>query len=316
MIGHTGNDIRTAVLISGHLRVGNISFATDLIRSNNPSSTAFGGNPHTPIETVFEYFLEPLSRYSAIDLFLYVPVPEGTMPNHSWNGDPLTYQPYPGDYRVCALYSSHKIFTDQASNNKVFCKVEFETVLSNKFIANYKIWVSYVHRNHGREAYLRQEYGKYITNLAVKEYAIASGVSYTYKVRLRPDLAFRKNMSNLMMMKYRDVNANCHRAIYSANDEIMGGGAEDSFNYGEAKTMDYLLDRYMEILTDPEEHIQVSGLWMAEPRLKSSLQRKGICLIQDQSVWMEKIRLNENVRSYNVVTMEKHQDWIDMKSKR
>lgn len=164
------NGNRTAILISGQLRSGNVSFMSGMVAEQRNAHYFGGDDPPTPIRTCLEWLIAPLAKAGGVDLFIYIPVDRNTTYNKNWDGNPATYEPYPGDPKACELYSQSPIFQEH-TGNKVFCLIEFEKELTDEFIYHYDFWGSYFfpHSN-AKEVFLQQEYGKYRANFAVSSH--------------------------------------------------------------------------------------------------------------------------------------------------
>jgi len=87
--------------------------------------------------------------------------------------------------------------------------------------------------------------------MASKQYALATGTIYRYKIRLRPDLAVVKPFPPINSINFGNLSRSCLGTIYYPNNVIFPQGAEDSFNIGETAAMDHLLDRYVDLTTKP-----------------------------------------------------------------
>ena len=81
------------------------------------------------------------------------------------------------------------------------------------------------------------------------------GISYKYKVRLRPDTAIVKPLPLVSQMDFSGGNKpECLTHILYANKVIYKSGNEDWFNIGLAEHMDKLLDRYLDFISTPFVH--------------------------------------------------------------
>jgi hypothetical protein len=158
---------RTAIIISGQLRSGNVSFMSGKVTEQRNAHYFGSDDPPTPIRTCLEWLIAPLAILGGVDLFIYIPADRNVSYNRLWNGDPMTYEPYPGDPAACEVYSQSPIFQAH-TGNKVFCLIEFERELTDEFIARFSYWDSYFfHHTSAKEMFLQQEYGKYRANFAV-----------------------------------------------------------------------------------------------------------------------------------------------------
>lgn len=87
---------RTAVILSGQLRVGNMSILSPNVRGYMGTNIQkfFGGDdPPTPIATHLEHFLRVLGLYGGVDMFIFIQA-DHRMINGSdtWDGNPDTYE--------------------------------------------------------------------------------------------------------------------------------------------------------------------------------------------------------------------------------
>lgn len=247
-----------------------------------------GDDPPTPIETQLEFFMRPMAIYGGIDVFMYVTAkPE--LKEHSWDGDPDTYEPKVNDTFVCSPYINHPIFQNH-TGNRFFCLVENEVELSTPFTHAFNIWKNYTYgwAPHLREQVFQQLYGMYRANLAAKEYAKANFVDYVYKARLRPDNAFVKMFpTSILSMK-----GNCPHTIFCPNRVIYGNGWEDSFNFGYADVMDKALDRYLDLRSLRYDVPLAKGNhWDLEDFLTTLLRNKyNTCIESFGDLWIVVIR--------------------------
>jgi hypothetical protein len=164
----------------------------------------------------------------------------------------------------------------------------------------------------GVESFLQQEYGKYEANLAVKEYELAKGIKYKYKIRSRFDLAYVNYFPNISSLTFDDEN--CSSIVYYPNRLYMGLGAEDSFNFGLAEAMDPILDRYMDLIAGPVHNIHENntGWWNSEAHLVNSVKNKqNLCLLSLKALLVSKMRTKGHKHSYETHLLPAH-DWVDM----
>lgn len=151
----------------------------------------------------------------------------------------------------------------------------------------------------------------------MQEYANEAGLQYRFKIRIRPDIALVAKVPSPETYKFDHSDPNCKgKAIYYPYEPIFGVSAEDSFNFGEAKDMDHLLDRYMELVAEPFQFFQnirsKTMQWNSEYHLKGLLQTKyNSCLIQHGDMWMLKVRRSDYARPWDPPTHIK-QDWMKM----
>jgi hypothetical protein len=290
--GHTRN--RTAILLTGQLRSGNISFFSGNLNPTFGLTNMFGAaDPPTAVQTQLEWLMKPLTEWGGVDVFMYVEAhPEDN--NYVWDGNPATFKPRIGDTTVCEVYSYHPIFHN-GTGNRFFCLVEEEVALVNTFIANFSTWTRY---SYGQipgmvEQAVRQYYGMYRANLACKQFAAANNVHYTYKIRLRPDTALVKQFPKWSDFKFRDSSPNCHKHVYYANKKIYNNGNEDWFNVGLAEDMDHVLDRYVDITTEIFYGLRPGKNYFdLENHLVETMAEKyHICMSDYYDVWMVVIRV-------------------------
>jgi hypothetical protein len=86
---------RTAVILSGQFRVANFTILSPHVKGYQGSSLwkFFGGDdPPTPITTHLEHFLGRLGQYGGVDLFVYIQTNLAADGNHSWDGNPESYE--------------------------------------------------------------------------------------------------------------------------------------------------------------------------------------------------------------------------------
>jgi hypothetical protein len=292
---------RTAVIISGQLRSANLTILSAAIVDNAHKRMFGPEDPKTCAGTILKFFLEPLAEYGGVDVFMYLSA-HPQEPNSTWDGDPWTYNPSPGDTRACQVFSEHPIFNN-GTGNKFFCLVEEEVPLMNIFTKKNPIWETYTYHDplfKYAEQVLTQLYGMYQGNLAAKEYAVAAGITYKYKARVRPDVAFVRilNTTELKSMNFGQNarRAECKRTIYHANTALYRNSAvEDFFNFGLASDMDHLLDRYFEITTQPFVFdFKDRDDWKLEDHLKESLLRNHeSCQENWDQIWMVILRRSD-----------------------
>ena len=282
---------RTAVLISGELRSGNMTWRHKMLRRNQALAMFGVEDPPTPIETIIQWLFEIIiSQGGGLDVFYYVQAHPGHN-NSDWDGDPARYDAEIGDLRVCEPFKNHGLFND--TGNRFFCLVEPEIQLLTPMVNSNPSWNTYGYGKiiPAREQLLQQLYGMFRSNLASKQYAIASGINYKYKMRVRPDIALVRPF-----VKYNDLNFNkdmdgCATIVYP-NKAIMRGGGEDSFNVGYTEDMDHVLDRYLDFISLPNS-VGYSSNWTAETYLINSMRNLyNICFTWNPGIWMVPIRSN------------------------
>ncbi len=165
---------RTAVIVTGQLRSGNISFTSKNVSAN----TQFLGpdDPPTVILTQLALLLKPISEEGGVDVFMFVESSDQDK-DYIWDGDPLTFRPKEGDTTACGPYADNILF--QNTGNRFFCMVENEDKLMTKYLSQFSKWKRYIYHNieGSAEVALRQYYSMYRANLACKQYSIANNVS-------------------------------------------------------------------------------------------------------------------------------------------
>ena len=284
---------RTAVCISGQLRAGNVSWFSGKLRNNGALKMFGDADPPTTIATQLEWLIKILADHGGVDVFMYQTAhPEAKSSN--WNGETHTFETVAGDDTVCRPYSSHPIFS-QNSTNKFFCLVEPEVELMTPFLLKLPAWRYYTYGQSPilREQLLQQFYGMYRCNLASKQYALSHNITYTYKVRLRPDTAVVKMFPRLSELKFRSETGGCKKTIYYANKYIHKNGAEDWFNVGLAEDMDHLLDRYIDFTSTPfgTNELAKGNHYDAEDYVVGLMRdRYNICMTWESTIWMVVIR--------------------------
>jgi hypothetical protein len=297
---------RTAVIISGHLRSGNVSFLSGKIHEQRWAKYFGEDDPPTPIRSQLDHLLRPFALYGGIDLFIYIPVSRDS--SHTvWDGDPVSYEARINDSRPCELYADHPIFAPH-TKNKVFCMLEYEDRLSDPFIEGLAYWRRYYFRSkHAKEMFLQQEYGKYRANFGAKQYALMNGFDYRYKIRLRPDIALVKPFPSIESMRFSNVSKDCpDKTIYFPSAHIFGVSGEDSFNIGETEDMEHVLDRYLDLFTKKYEFGVIPSIprstWNSEAHLLGMLTKTyHTCLLSHPDIWMAKMRLSNYVRTFSEI---------------
>jgi hypothetical protein len=294
-----------------HKRRHNMKLAKKMIHDR-------GYGSYTPIQTIIELLIAPIAIHGGVDLFIYIPANRSITTSTPWNGLPWTYEPYEGDRRPCELYANNPIF-HPSTGNKAFCLVEYESQLTDRFIARFPYWRDYFYEApEGKEMFLQQEFGKYRGNLAAKQYALLSGHDYKYKVRLRPDEAIIKAIPPIQSFGYRRNHRCPGSTIYYPDEDIYGYSAVDSFNIGEASAMDMVLDRYMLLLTRNANWTMIPRYkdrwWTSELHLNHSLYNDyGICLKSHKQIVMAKIRKSNYSKPF-AHPQRTSMDWIALES--
>jgi hypothetical protein len=146
---------RTAILISGELRSGNISLMYLHDENHKTRGAIFARDRtmmkhrvisarNTPIMTSLTNLITPFALHGGVDVFLCI-----VAYPMSVKADKLsTLTPgiapiiYAGDTRPCELFSNHPIFGPDTDNN-VFCKIEVPSPKNNIFIEQNPIWDNY-----------------------------------------------------------------------------------------------------------------------------------------------------------------------------
>jgi hypothetical protein len=128
--------------------------------------------------------------------------------------------------------------------------------------------------------------------MAAKQYALMQGLTYKYKIRLRPDVGLTKPIPLPNQINFQGDNS-CSKVIYHSNPSLLAVGAEDTFNIGEAEDMDHLLDRYVDLTTKPFIYRSWRNYhyWNSESYLLALLEeRYHICLRHHDDIWMLVLR--------------------------
>ena len=112
-------------------------------------------------------------------------------------------------------------------------------------------------------------------NAAVRAHVASTGTTYVYKMRMRPDFAWQRDIPPLQALNMSDDRLLC------SSSELMPGGNEDSFAVGLASPMDVYLDRY------PFIHNFTSSrdLWTSESFAMDHVrQQAGIAIHKKSSI--------------------------------
>jgi hypothetical protein len=294
---------RTAIIITGQLRSGNISFSSGLLANHTINN--FGpDDPPTPILTQLVYIMKPLSEMGGIDVFMYV---EASTEDSSyvWDGRPETFRAKANDTTACRPYSEHELF--KRTGNRLLCFVGNEQRLMNLFLDKYSMWQRYLYNSKDgikNEQALRQYYSMYRANQACKQFAVAHNVTYTYKLRLRPDTAVCRFPDLSKVDFHKKVDPNCDSIILFPNIRVSGRSHRwigDWDNFGLAADMDHMLDHYEDmILSDfyainrPDKNFPI-GAFNLEFHLEHVLYTKyRICMRDNIEFWMFFIRLENH----------------------
>eukprot|EP00981_Chlorochromonas_danica_P013738 scaffold6806_cov177-Ochromonas_danica.AAC.10 len=270
-------------------------------------------DPPTTAMTIIEWIFKPLARKHPIDVFMYQTARPGAS-NANWDGSPETYQTVLGDTRGCEIFSKNEVF--QHTGNRFFCLIEPEEPLMNRFLANYSLWQNYYVVNgpyYLREQALQQLYAIYRGNLAAKQFALANGCQYAYKLRLRPDIAPVQPFPDLSVFDFGPTSPGTDGTIYYANRAIYNNGNEDWFNIGRAADMDHLLDRYVDFISLPPLYITNKPWFTLEQNLLGIMQiRYKIALTHHIDIWMVVIRVVNHPSTTRWVIPPKQNDWLEL----
>ena len=285
---------RTAAIISGQLRSGNMTWQHPKMRH----SGNYGKNdPPTPVQTILRWLFEIIiSQKGGVDVFYYVQA-HTDHNNSKWDGEPSTYLPSVGDLSVCEPFLNHSLFSN-ATGNRFFCLVEPEIQLLNPFIVANPAWKYYfVHFLSAREQFLQQLYGMYRSNLASKQFSMSNGLSYQYKIRIRPDVSLIKPFPTFDRLNF--TGDGCGKIIIPSK-KFMRFCAEDCFNVGCARDMDHLLDRYIDFISlpYPEPNCKWGGESFVE---KLMMIRYNVTLESNSDVQMLQIRSQSEEHRYTPV---------------
>jgi hypothetical protein len=289
--GHNSTG-RIAIILTGQLRSANRTFNSGYLISNAPLKMFGENDPPSTAATIIEWLFKPLARKFPLDVFMYLTAhPEHT--NENWDGRPESYEPEVGDTRGCEIFSSNDVFNN--TGNRFFCLVEPEVELMNQWIQRYSFWGHY-YTSVGppprmKEQALQQLYAMYRANLACKQFALAKGLTYSYKIRLRPDTAFVKPFPDISVFDFAGRDARNVGTIYYANRRVYNNGNEDWFNVGRAEHMDHLLDRYIDFISLPLLHSSSRAWFTLEESLVGTMGiRYGITMGNHNDIWMVVIR--------------------------
>lgn len=284
---------RIAIILTGQLRSANRSFTSGTLLVNSHLRNFGPQDPPSTAATIVEWLFKPLARKHPVDVFMYLTAHPETN-NSNWNGSPETYEPQAGDTRGCEIFSNNEVF--KKTGNNFFCLVEPEVQLMNNWIWDFPYWKQYYTAvgppPQMKEQALQQLYAMYKANLACKQFALATGVSYAYKIRLRPDIAFLHPFPDLEAFDFNGRGSTPNGFIFFANKRVYNNGNEDWFNIGRAENMDHLLDRYNDLISMPILHSSVRAWFTLEENLVGTMgQRYGIGMGYHNDVWMVVIRV-------------------------
>eukprot|EP01039_Chlorochromonas_danica_P009091 gene9091-10034_t len=281
---------------------------------SSSSSLIFGpADPPNPAMTIVERIFKPLARKYPLDVFMFQTAHPGASNIH-WDGQPENYQTVESDTRGCELFSNNKVF--QHTGNRFFCLIEPEEPLMNHFIANYSLWYNFntngASSNQQKEQVLQQLYAMYRGNLAAKQYALASGMKYSYKIRLRPDMAVVHPFPDLSAFDFDATSPGTNATIYYANRAIHNNGNEGGFNIGRADDMDHLLDRYVDFIS-LSHLISTSKPFSLEQNLLGIMQvRYKIAMVHHKDISMVIIRVANHHTTTSSSMPPKQSDWEEM----
>ena len=106
-------------------------------------------------------------------------------------------------------------------------------------------------------------------NAAIRRFASVTGVTYEYKMRLRPDQAWQRDIPPLHSLQLPP-----NQILYASR--AIGKSTEDMFGVGRAEAMDAYLDRYPFVHNFSR---RPQTLWTAEEFLMTHLRSRNISLI-------------------------------------
>ena len=318
---------RTAVILSGELRSANLTWASGMIKPSHASRMFGSVDPETPAKCLIEWLFKRLHEQGGLDVFYYVTA-SLTANASEWDGNPLFYQASLGDHRICEVFADPKIFNKRTGNH-FFCVIEPEQQLLTNFLKNFTMWKGrgeLYGSDKMNEQALQQYYGHYRGNLAAKQYALMKNITYTHKVRMRPDTPLTRPLPNLTTFEFNygpqyhpDGKLKCSSTVYYPNKAV--GGHNDWFNIGLAKDMDHVLDRYIDFISTSFEEIYPFGTqWNLEDHLEYLMLNKySICLSHAIEIWMVAIRSITNCQGfYGCITHYDRLnafDWVDVSAK-
>ena len=131
-------------------------------------------------------------------------------------------------------------------------------------------------------------------------YSMANNVTYTHKVRWRPDLAAAEPIPVFERLDFQpppDNKNQCDSSIFTANPFITPLSiATDNFNIGRAKDMDYLFNHYIEFISSPRLHsFLLNTTWTMEDSQKVFLEYQyRICVVMYHDIWLTIIRTKDH----------------------
>ena len=275
--------LRTAFCISGQLRSGNLSWDSGYLRSDAGFKLFGEQDPPTPIETTIERVLKVFAKQGGLDVFMYVSCSPG---GAKQLGHPRYSRPTVGDNKT---------------NNIFFCLVESEKDLVSVH-DNSTLWHSvFVNRiNAFAPDTLRQLHDIYQSNQMAINYSKANNVSYTYKVRWRPDLAVPKPFPLFERLNFQPPlgkSNQCDSSILFAIPFITPLPiAVDQFSIGRANDMDNLFNHYLEFVSNPGLNSSLLNTsWTLEGSLEYFLlNHYRICLVINYDILLTIIRTRDH----------------------
>ena len=137
----------------------------------------------------------------------------------------------------------------------------------------------------------------YRSNLASKQFSMSNGLSYQYKIRIRPDVSLIKPFPTFDRLNF--TGDGCGKIIIPSK-KFMRFCAEDCFNVGCARDMDHLLDRYIDFISlpYPEPNCKWGGESFVE---KLMMIRYNVTLESNSDVQMLQIRSQSEEHRYTPV---------------
>ena len=126
-----------------------------------------------------------------------------------------------------------------------------------------------------------------LCNGIVREYAAATGTTYSFKMRIRPDYAWAAPIPPLQSLAYK--NPNHDERIFIGSKQCQWGGNLDSFGVGRARVMDAYFDRAPTIHTDvygvqpccqfaAQQMYHKCCLWTAESHVRMHMEQQHVQL--------------------------------------
>lgn len=307
--------IRTAICLSGQMRSANLSWTSGYIHENAAFRMFGPDDPPTTAQTIIEWLFKPLSQEGGLDVFMYIQVPP-TNNNSNWDGDAFSFVPQVGDLTGCKLFSDNEVFRN--TGNHFYCLIDAEVQLMTTDLRNFSMWQKrhpgYQNEKMNEQA-LQQYYGMYRANLASKQHAVANGIVYSHKIRLRPDTPFVKPFPGIASLNFGPrgtKETDCKSTIYWCSRWI--GGYNDWFNVGLTADMDHLLDRYVDFTSTYFDFVSNNGRkwwWDLEDHFEALMRGKyNICLESGPDIWMVVIRRKGHSNEAVIPPVENQ--WVDI----